>query len=775
MQYRRSSVTMGRFIEVALLLVALGRVDGVSYLLANIDAVRAITAETGGFCLIDYPHLGKNVTWTVAPYSRNHLAIINPLVSVTVGVETKAFVIHVFGKDISIYGYNDNGFFTPLPVSALGSRYVVSTCLGSTDQVVLVIANYNQKTDVDITLMLDGNVTYDNMTYNDGDTIHVSLDEYQTFTLKSAYDLTGTVINTTRAVAVFSGAMRRKFLLGLAQLLPVRHHGTEYVLSTHGYSSFRDSTYQFQVVSDQIDAEIMLNNGSTFSLGDNRVYRQNLMFKEALHFNTTRPVIATVCRKARNINYHGFDVVTPVKYFLNNAQFYAFCTNVLTKQHVVDIEVFTDNMTPATLDLVDIPGSDYKAGTTCSYGRTFVHSIYRVALYGFYNDIINGGYHFPAEPSTTRAVTGSSTVMIQSSESPSASVSTNFPAASNSPVTGVSYLLTNIHTVVSAGGESGGFYLVDIPQLGYNVKTTVAPYSRGDTYIDTSVMVTVGVETKAVVIHVFGNDISISGYSGSSIFSPLPISALGSRYVVSTCLGYMDHVVLVIANYNQKTDVDITLMLDGNVTYDNMTYNDGHTIHVSLDEYQTFTLKSAYDLTGTVINTTRAVAVFSGSRQGRDVTAVAQLLPVRHHGTEFVLSTQDLSSPWDPAYQLQIVSEQFDAEIMLNNGSIFSLGDSRVYRQNLTYNETLYFNTTRPALATLCRFAASICYHGYVVVTPVEYFINNAQVSDAECINILTKQHVTDIEVFRSGMTPVTLDWMAIPGSDYKQRNNLFL
>ncbi|XP_048245168.1 uncharacterized protein LOC124141820 [Haliotis rufescens] len=227
MRYRLSTVKMGRFMEVALLLVSLGIVDGVSYLLACImcsGVVITTAGNTGGSFMVDYPQLGYNVTRSVTPYN-DTAARIDPLLWVTVGVETKAYVIHVFGKDMCVDGYDGYGVVSFLPISGLGSRYVVSTCEGYRIQVVLVIANHNHKTDVDITLMLEGNVTYGNMTYIGGDTIKVTLDEYQTFTMKSDYDLTGTVINATHTVAVFSGAMQG-VVRSLAQLFPVRHHGT---------------------------------------------------------------------------------------------------------------------------------------------------------------------------------------------------------------------------------------------------------------------------------------------------------------------------------------------------------------------------------------------------------------------------------------------------------------------------------------------------------------------------------------------------------------------
>ncbi|XP_048245156.1 uncharacterized protein LOC124120969 [Haliotis rufescens] len=765
--------------------------EGVSYLLASFqyqhytDVVAVAAGETGGSFLVDYPQLGYNDTRTVTPHGITY-ANIDPSLLVTVGVENKAYVIHVFGKNMGVHTYMGNGFFSPLPISALGSRYVVSTCLGDMGHVVLVIANHNHKTDVDITLMLEGNVTYDNMTYNDGDTIHVTLDEYQTFTMKSDYDLTGTVINTTNTVAVFSGAMQGDYFTAVTQLLPVRHHGTEYVLYTGDDSYYRNATYQLQVISDQSDAEIMLNNGSTFSLGDNRVYRQYLAYNESLYLNATRPVMATLCRNGTDVSQHGFVVVVPVTYFVNSALIPdTECINILTKQHVMDIEVFTGDMAPATLDWVDIPGSDYKAGRSCSFGIYIIRSASRFAVYGFSWDIVNGGYRFPSDPPTTGADAGSATPTTQTPASTTAGattlptpVSTNTRTGGQEYPEGVSYLLASFQyqhytdVVAVAAGETGGSFLVDYPQLGYNDTRTVTPHGITYANIDPSLLVTVGVENKAYVIHVFGKNMGVHTYMGNGFFSPLPISALGSRYVVSTCLGDMGHVVLVIANHNHKTDVDITLMLEGNVTYDNMTYNDGDTIHVTLDEYQTFTMKSDYDLTGTVINTTNTVAVFSGAMQGDYFTAATQLLPVRHHGTEYVMYTGDHSYFRNATYQLQVISDQSDAEIMLNIGSTFSLGDNRVYRQYLAYNESLYLTATRPVMATLCRNSTDVYRHGFVVVVPVTYFVNSALIPDTECINILTKQHVTDIEVFTVDMVPVALDWVDIPGSDYKAGRN---
>ncbi|XP_071097566.1 uncharacterized protein [Haliotis cracherodii] len=440
---------MERFIEVALLLVYLGIVDGsatpttqtpastaagtttlptpvsnntqtggqeyaegVSYLLASFqpysDAVAVAAGETGGSFLVDYPQLGYNDTRTVTPYGYTY-AYIDSSLRVTVGVENKAYVTHVFGKNMGVHIEIGNDVFSPLPISALGSRYVVSTCLGDMDHVMLVIASHNHKTDVDITLMLEGNVTYDNITYNDGDTIHVTLDEYQTFTMKSDYDLTGTVINTTNTVAVFSGAMQGDYRRAVTQLLPVRHYGTEYVMYIGDYVSYGNATYQLQVISDKSNTAIMLKNGSTFSLGDNRVYRQYLACNESLYLTATRPVMATLCRNSTDVYSHGFVVVVPVTYFVNSALIpYTACINILTKQHVTDIEVLSDDIAPLTFDWVDIPGSDYKAGTQCSnsYARYIVRSASRFAVYGFSDDIVSGGYRFTSDQSTTGADAG---------------------------------------------------------------------------------------------------------------------------------------------------------------------------------------------------------------------------------------------------------------------------------------------------------------------------------------------------------------------------------
>ncbi|XP_071097565.1 uncharacterized protein [Haliotis cracherodii] len=446
MRNRLSSVTMGRFMEVALLLVSLGIVDGsstpttqtpasttagvttlptpvsnntrtggqeypegVTYLLASFqpytNKVEVAAGETGGSFLVDYPQLGYNVSRTVTPYGNTH-AYIDMSSWVTVGVENKAYVIHVFGKNMGVHRHIGNDVFSPLPISALGSRYVVSTCLGDMDHVMLVIASHNHKIDVDITLMLEGNVTYDNMTYNDGDTIHVTLDEYQTFTMKSDYDLTGTVINATNTVAVLSGTMQG-YAHSLVQLLPVRHHGTEYVMYTGDRSVYKDATYQLQVISDQSDTEIMLNNGSTFSLGDSRVYRQYLAYNESLYLTATRPVMATLCRNDSYYYNHGIVVVVPVTYFVNSAFIpYTYCINILTKQHVTDIEVFSSDIAPVIFDWVDIPGSDYKAGRKCSYNRYIVRSASRFAGYGFSHNIVSGGYRFTSDLPTTGADAG---------------------------------------------------------------------------------------------------------------------------------------------------------------------------------------------------------------------------------------------------------------------------------------------------------------------------------------------------------------------------------
>ncbi|XP_046547453.1 IgGFc-binding protein-like [Haliotis rubra] len=117
--------------------------------------------------------------------------------------------------DISVYAMNDNVNASAadaaeiLPVSALSTDYVVPT---PTKNPVILVVGITANTDVKVTLASTCSVKYKGQTYKGGSTFTETLgksDVFQiisAFSTRSACDFTGTAINASQPVAVYSGS-----------------------------------------------------------------------------------------------------------------------------------------------------------------------------------------------------------------------------------------------------------------------------------------------------------------------------------------------------------------------------------------------------------------------------------------------------------------------------------------------------------------------------------------------------------------------------------------
>ncbi|XP_078334159.1 uncharacterized protein LOC111116509 isoform X2 [Crassostrea virginica] len=132
------------------------------------------------------------------------------------------------------------------------------------------------------------------------------------------------------------------------------------------------------------------------------------------------------------------------------------------------------------------------------------------------------------------------------------------------------------------------------------------------------------VENKAIILEtsevtsVFA--LNHDGYTSDSTLV-LPIDRLGTEYVISSTEPHNSRVPdynsqIAFAAVSDRTRVYLKLKLDIGqiVTYKGNKHRDGSTIIVDLDKYQTFQLSHNGDLTGSLVTSTKPVAVFSGNR-----------------------------------------------------------------------------------------------------------------------------------------------------------------
>ncbi|XP_046555723.1 uncharacterized protein LOC124264988 [Haliotis rubra] len=388
----------------------------------KIPRILATAGETGGQWQVQDPHSGQVWSRRFNPYNtdyyypQRHKAYTVILVLVLVRDDA----IQIKG------GMNDYTSFCPLPVSELGTKYIVTSCL-PTDNIhvdttsymsVLVIATHSKKADIDVIFRLDGNVTYDGRTYIDGDILSFRSDNYQTFSLNSSSDMTRTIVKATDTIAVYSGTyhVRDTIFTTFEQLLPVKHHGHDYVVAIQNPYYF-DIIYrtalqhQLQVVTDHSDTNIMFNNGSSISVGEDGVYRKPCGNSETFYFNTTRPVMATLCVFGRYYHRDALVVVPPVSLYSRLTTYAQGTVQIMTDQDNGDVAVeqIHDSISTVLSPPVkwkNVSGTRYKVGTLRS-GRyiTTIRSDASFAVLGYYDNLIyKGGYSFRKNHDTETSV-----------------------------------------------------------------------------------------------------------------------------------------------------------------------------------------------------------------------------------------------------------------------------------------------------------------------------------------------------------------------------------
>ncbi|XP_071101052.1 uncharacterized protein [Haliotis cracherodii] len=293
-------------------------------------------------------------------------------------------------------------------------------------------------------------------------------------------------------------------------------------------------------------------------------------------------------------------------------------------------------------------------------------------------------------------------------------------------------------------------------------------------------------DDKSVLVHVKDDETVIVGGVAYTEYSPLPIAALGTKYIVSSCThgeGYSS--MIVIATHSQKTVVDVAFKLEGNVTYGNKVYGDGDTLILILDQYQTATITTRSNITGTRITSVETVAVFSatykfGNTFGNKypLSTYEQLHPVRLYGKEFVLAIKDDSGYRLSAqpYQLQVVSEDSDTQIVFNDGTTISFGETGIFRKNYNVHTNISFNTTRPVMATLCSVGSSSfgpAMDGCFLIPPVTLYLKHAYFSGRGTLQLVTAEDNHNIRVQMSQnrgstLVNVKIAWDNVPGTRYK-------
>ena len=196
------------------------------------------------------------------------------------GIEIKSTVdVAIYVVELDTVAYH--GTVMPLvPVINSAKVFVVQSYetnyYSPKSHFVIIATEYS--TDVNITLktLSPGNVTYKNMIFKDGDIVRISLNRLQTFyAYLRTNDLSGSLIESNKPIAVFSGADTVGIPKDIAygniiesQMIPVSQWGFVYVVPTiypgqcHvRVFAFHNATHISVNAKFDLDRNITLNQG----------------------------------------------------------------------------------------------------------------------------------------------------------------------------------------------------------------------------------------------------------------------------------------------------------------------------------------------------------------------------------------------------------------------------------------------------------------------------------------------------------------------------------
>lgn len=201
--------------------------------------------------------------------------------------------------------------------------------------------------------------------------------------------------------------------------------------------------------------------------------------------------------------------------------------------------------------------------------------------------------------------------------------------------------------------------------------------------------------------------ISVQGLSivskTSEGFLGMPVEALGLYYIVPTFFVISSAIVQVVAtDDNTLVSFKLRLPRNGRVHYGEVTYRDGGFINVTLNELDVFQVLGDSVLSGTIVTSSKPIAVFSGNdcamvpRNRQPCNhLVEQIPPVSDWGLEFVTNPTPNRQEGDEFHviasmQNTLVSVDTQFKIRLNEGDKYII--------DAPWNVSLVISTSQPSL-----------------------------------------------------------------------------
>ena len=186
-------------------------------------------------------------------------------------------------------------------------------------------------------------------------------------------------------------------------------------------------------------------------------------------------------------------------------------------------------------------------------------------------------------------------------------------------------------------------------------------------------------------------------------FLGLPVDVLGKEYIVPTYSPVGSSVVQVVAQ-EDNTQVSFMLRLPtgGRVHYGDRYFSSGELINTTLNDLEVFQVQGDSDLSGTVVTSSKPVAVFSGD----DCTLVPvdtfpcnhlveQIPPVSVWGKEFITNPTPDNLGGD---EFHIIASKDNTDVNVDWQRKGTLNKGDKYKISIPWNKTSVITTSNPSL-----------------------------------------------------------------------------
>lgn len=223
----------------------------------------------------------------------------------------------------------------------------------------------------------------------------------------------------------------------------------------------------------------------------------------------------------------------------------------------------------------------------------------------------------------------------------------------------------------------------------------------------TRTMGSTGIEKNKGIRITANKPMSVQGLSivskTSEGFLGLPVEALGLYYIVPTYFPTSSAIVQVVAT-DDNTLVSFKLRLPrlGRVRYGEVKYVNGEFINASLNALDVFQVLGDSDLSGTIVTSSKRIAVFSGDdcamvpqEQHPCNHLVEQIPPVSDWGQEFMTNPTPNGQEGD---EFHVIASMKNTLVYVDTQLKKTLNEGGKYIIDAPWNVSLVISTSQPSL-----------------------------------------------------------------------------